>query len=169
MDVKSRFKRAVRIVLNLPPTDDGTLRIDRLALYRAEVKVASNDGKTVDVAPEDKRVEPHQGVPLRTGIPGATAVVQPGAIVLLGWEAGDPSRPYAVPSWENGATVTKLVLKAQTVYLGDEAGAEPLVRKSDFDNHTHAAGTLQAAPNGAVTGATAGATSVNGTQNVRGK
>ena len=55
------------------------------------------------------------------------------------------------------------------VLIRDEGGdAEPLVRKSDFDGHTHAAGTLVAPPNGGpVTGATAGAPAATGSQRLR--
>lgn len=165
MDLTERFRRAVLAVLGLAP-DATPPRIDRLALYRAEVRSASSDGKTVDVTPEDKRIEPHQAVPIRVGIPGATAVVQPGAIVLIGWEAGDPARVYAVPAWEVGATVTKLVVKANEVYLGDESGAEKLVRKSDFDNHTHAFGSI-ACSSGTISGTTAGAPAATGTSKVK--
>jgi hypothetical protein len=65
-----------------------------------------------------------QGVPVRVGMPGVTAVVAAGAVVLLGWEKGDPSRPYAAPAWEPGASVTKLVINGTVVYLGAEAGAQ---------------------------------------------
>jgi hypothetical protein len=120
----SLFRQRVREWLGLRATD--TEELWRYGLWRAEVKAAAADGSTVDVAPENPRLESVQGVPVRVGIPGAQAVVQAGAIVLLGWERGDPSRPYAVPSWEMGATVTKLVLNADTVILGGEAGATAL-------------------------------------------
>ncbi len=165
--IRERWRRIVRIALDLDPADALPV-IDRLAFYRAEVKACADDGSTVDVAPEDKRVDGHQGVPVRVGIPGAVMVVQPGAVVLLGWERGDPSRPYAVPAWEAGASVVKLILKADMVYLGDESGAEALVKKSEFDDHVHAFGTI-ACDNGTISGASAGADAVTGTTNVKGK
>jgi hypothetical protein len=125
MDVVDRLRAVVRSIV--------TPMIDRLALYRAEVKAASSDGKTLDVDPEDSRISGIQGVPIRVGIPGAVAVVQPGAVVLIGWERGDPSRPYAVPSWESGASVTKLVVNATELYLGTETGAKKLAT----EDHTH--------------------------------
>jgi hypothetical protein len=163
-----RFRDVVRAVLKLPEDPGEPPDLMRLGLYRARVDVCATDGSTVDLTPEDKRISPEKGVPMRVGIPGATTVVQPGAIVLLGWERGDPSRPYAVPSWESGATVTKLVLKATTVYLGDESGAEPLMRKSDFDNHVHPFGGLLCS-NGTISGSTGGAPAATGTALVRGK
>lgn len=54
-----------------------------------------------------------------------------------------------------------------TVYVRDENGtADALVKRSEYNGHTHAAGTL-VAPNGAVSGATAGAAAVTGTQRLR--
>jgi hypothetical protein len=96
----------------------------RLGLYRAEVKAAASDGSTLDVAPEDQRLSLAQNVPMRVGIPGAVVVVKAGAVVLLGWEAGDPARPYCTPLWEAGAGVTKLVANADLVVLGAESGAQ---------------------------------------------
>lgn len=93
-------------------------------MYRAEVKATNGDGSRLDVQPENPKIPPAQGVPVRVGIPGATALIQPGGIVLIGWENGDPNRPYCVPSWENGATVMKLVFNGQTVILGSESGAD---------------------------------------------
>jgi hypothetical protein len=101
--------RIVRAVLASLGWDRQPPPLDYMLFYRAEVRVAAADGSTVDVQPEDGRIPSHQGVPIRVGIPGAVATVMPGAIVLLGWEKGDPSRIYAVPAWESGAKVTKLV------------------------------------------------------------
>jgi hypothetical protein len=100
-------------------------RIDRLALYRAEVKAASADGKTVDVLPESPLLKPMQRVPLRFA-PGCIAVAHPGAVVLIGWEAGDPSRVYAVPIFEDGASFAKLVLAPDALFLGGEPGAKAM-------------------------------------------
>ena len=103
--------------------DDG-MAVDRLALYRAQVKACASDGSTVDVAPEDARLDAMQGIPVRVGIPGAVAIMSAGAIVLVGWEKGDSALPYAVPSWEAGASVTKLILNGSTVIAGAETGAQ---------------------------------------------
>lgn len=165
MDVTEAFRRAVRAAVGL--ADPQLPVIDRLAFYEATVKVAANDGKTVDIEPTDKRFKPMQGVKIKTGIPGAVAIVEPGAIVMLGWEGGNPKFPYAFPLWAEGASVIKLILKAQTVYLGDEAGADSLVKKSEFNNHSHAFGTLVCS-NGTVSGATAAAPAIIGTTKVKG-
>ena len=144
--------------------------VDRLALYRATVQACASDGSTVDISPEARHLGPMQGVPVRVGLPGATATMQSGAIVLVGWEAGDPMRPYAVPAWEAGASVVKLVLRATTIYLGDDSGADALVKKTEFGSHTHAAGTLMAPEHaGLVTGSTASASAITGTTQVQAK
>lgn len=131
------FREAIRVMLGLPADPGMPPDLVRLGLYRARVDVCQSDGGHVDVTPDDKRISPEKNVPVRVGIPGSYAVVSPGAVVLLGWTGGDPKLPYCVPSWETGATVTKLVIKATTVYLGDEAGTDALVKKSEFNGHTH--------------------------------
>jgi len=154
----------IRAALKLPVDPGEPPDLMRLGLYEARVDVCATDGSTLDVTPNDKRLPPAKGVKLKAGIPGAVATVQAGAVVLLGWERGDPGSPYCVPCWSSGATVVKLVLNAQAIYLGGESGADKICRKSDFDSHTHAAGTLSApGGGGAVTGATAGAVAITGT------
>lgn len=125
------FRRVVRACLGLSGEPGDPPQIDRLALYRAEVKAAASDGQHLDLQPSDPRVPGHQNVPVRMGLPGAVAVVQPGAVVLLGWEGGDPGRPYCVPSWESGAVVQKLVANAQQLFLGSESGAEGILTRKD--------------------------------------
>lgn len=165
MDVTEAFRRAVRSAIGL--ADPQLPMIDRLAFYEATVKVAASDGKTVDIEPTDKRFKPMQGVKLKTGIPGAVAIVEPGAIVMLGWEGGNPGLPYVFPLWADGATVIKLVLKAQMVYLGDEAGADSFVKKSEFNGHSHDASNLLCT-GGTVSGSTGGAPPATGTTKVKG-
>jgi hypothetical protein len=153
----------VRAIVGLPKDSGAPPRIDKLALYPATVKSASSDGKTLDIQPADPRLSGMQAVPLRVGVPGSIAVVQPGATVLLGWERGDPLRPYCVPAWDAGATVTKLVLAASTVYIGEESGAEeiPLGQKllqriqdieSKFDSHVHTGTTTSGCTAGGASG-----------------
>jgi len=164
--LKDDLERLVRRILGLP-SNRPLPRIDYLATYDAEVKAVAADGSTVDLAPTVPHVKPIAGVEVRVGIPGAVAVVEPGAMMKLGWVGGDPSQPYAEPSWRQGATVVKLVLNAQHVYIGDEGAADKLVRKSDYDNHTHGPGTF-ATPaagggGGAVSGVSGGAAPATGT------
>jgi len=136
MDLKTKFRALVREIVGLPFDEGKPPIIDLLALYRARVDVCASDGSTVDVTPEDTRLSPRKNVMVRVGIPGAVAVVQAGAIVLLGWERGDPKRPYAVPSWEAGATVTTLKLNATTIILN--SGTNHVARVGDATSgHVH--------------------------------
>lgn len=111
------FVRLIRRIVGLPEDEGTPPDLMRLGLYRARVDACASDGSTMDVTPEDKRISPEKSVPVRVGVPGSYAVVQTGATVLLGWERGDPARPYCVPSWESGATVTKLVINANDIEL----------------------------------------------------
>lgn len=82
-------------------------RVDYQALYAARVVAQDGDGR-LDLVPDDARVPPCRGVPIRYGLPGVRATVPAGARVLLTYEAGDPSRPIAT-LWELGG-VTRLVI-----------------------------------------------------------
>lgn len=133
MDITARFRTVVRRIVGLSDDPGAPPRIDRLAFYRAEVKAASDDGKTLDVSPEDPRIPPHQKVPMHVGIPGAVVVVKAGSVVWLGWERGDPQRPRCVPTWESGATVAKVVFVADKIYQGAESGAQPVAVADDLE------------------------------------
>lgn len=105
--------------------------VDYLALYRAKVVAQSADFAYVDLQPDDDRIPGVANVPITLGLPGCTAQVSAGAYMLLGWRDGNPTKPYAMPSWESGASVTKVVVTATTVYLGAESGSEFVARTND--------------------------------------
>lgn len=123
MNIAQKWRRVVRAIVGMPDDEGQPPLYDRMAFYRAKVAACANDGSTCDLQPEDSRFPSMKNVPVRVGVPGLQAVVQPGAVVLLGWERGDPARPYCEPSWESGAGVTQLIFKAALVYLGDSTGA----------------------------------------------
>src|SRR6185295_696324 len=131
----------IREAVGLEKTPGSLPNLMRLGLYDATVDVCSADGATLDVTPLDKRLPPQKGVELRVGVPGAVATFQPNCVVMLGWDGGDPKKPYCVPHWKQGAVVTKLVLKATHVYLGDEAGAKKLATEDHTHSFTYNAGT----------------------------
>lgn len=137
-DTPSKWRRAVRRVLGLREPDPArgkpgdTEELWRYGEYDAEVVTVSADLSTVDVRFPDSRFEPMQAVPVCTGIPGATWQVTAGAICKVGWTGGDPKKPYAAPSWKQGAAVVKLLLKADTVFLGDETGAKRVALDGDL-------------------------------------
>jgi hypothetical protein len=108
MDLSDTFRVLVRRIVGLPDDEGQPPHVDRLAHYRARVDTCASDGSTLDVTPEDKRISAEKNVPLRVGVPGSTAVIQPGAIVWLGWDAGNPAKPHCLPCYES-ANVTKLV------------------------------------------------------------
>lgn len=76
-----------------------TRRVDYTALWPARV-VAQQGNGSLDLVPDSPRVAPCQGVPYRT-LRGLSVDVAAGARVLLGYEGGDPSQPYAL-AWEIG-------------------------------------------------------------------
>lgn len=153
LGVADAFIEAVRLAVGLPAKPRTPPEIIFLGLYEATVRKCADDGSTCDVEPTVAGVPGAKDVEVRSGIPGAAATVQPGALVLLGWKGGDRKQPYCMPAWGSGATVTKLVIKAAAVYIGDEGGADALVTKTDFDSHTHLPGALTAPTGGgAVTG-----------------
>lgn len=106
-------------------------RWDYLALYPATVSKQAADG-SLDLLPDDPVVRGagFSGVRLKTGVPGLRATVPGGTRVLLGWEGGDPSRPYAA-TWEHGA-VTLLTF---------DGGTQAVAREGDSVD----AGTLSGA------------------------
>lgn len=113
-----------------------TRRVDYLAWYRAEV-VGQNGDFSLELRPKDARVPPLSKVPIRHGLPGYSVKVKKGALVLLGWEDGDPQRPVAA-LWESGVveevvfTATgELALNAAKVKL-TAAGAQPVARQGDL-------------------------------------
>lgn len=94
--------------------------IDYYALYRARVVKQSADRGSVDLVPEDKRLPPGMNdIPIKLGIPGATVKFAPGAQMVVGWEGGDPARPYAM-AFEGGASVAVLSITAAKIELGGE-------------------------------------------------
>lgn len=136
MGVSETFVKVVRKIVGLPADPTQPPDLMRLGLYPARVDNCASDGSTCDVTPTDKRISAEKNVTVRVGIPGAVAVVSPGAIVLLGWERGDPGAPFCIPAWSLGATITKL-----------EIGSSPdaVATKADLD-------AIKAAINGAAVG-----------------
>ena len=118
------YRRNVRSALGLNPDPLSTPQLDRLALYPARVDAGAADGSTVDVTPVNPDIEPHQGVPFGYPGVGVTFVPHVGAMVRVGWSDGDPSKIYAVPAFDLGFGIDKLVLTAGAVIMGAEGGAQ---------------------------------------------
>lgn len=121
--------------------------IDHYAFYDARVDAQSADGATVDITPADTRLAGMQHVPLRLGLPGCVVKFATGATVRLGWDRGDPRRPFC-SLWNGGETVNELVLNAALIELADTTGAQFVALSNKVDtaiaalvtyinNHTH--------------------------------
>jgi len=82
-------------------------RVDYLAHYPARV-VSQSAAGLLDLVPDDARVPPCSGVPIRYGLPGVTAVVPVGERVTLTYEAGDPSKPVAT-LWTAGSMTSAAI------------------------------------------------------------
>lgn len=81
-----------------------------------------HDDDTLDLLPDDERVRGTglSRVPIRHGLPGVRVRVPVGARVLLGFEAGDPTRPFA-HLWDPGSIES----------LSFDGGEAPIARAGD--------------------------------------
>lgn len=95
-------------------------RVDYLALYPARV-VSQSAAGLLDLVPDDARVPSCGGVPIRYGLPGVVVTVPAGARVLLGYEAGDPSKPVAT-LWD-AAEVTRITVNGGSAKAAREGHA----------------------------------------------
>lgn len=102
-------------------------RVDYHALYPSRVVTQHADG-SLDLVPDSARAPSCQRVPVRT-LRGVTLTVAAGARVLLGYEGGDPSKPYA-SLWEAGNVTRFAVNGASTKAARD---GESVVRSSALD------------------------------------
>lgn len=136
------FKEAIRVLLGLPSDSGQPPDLMRLGRYRARVDVCQSDGAHVDLTPDDKRISPEKNVPVRVGVPGLVAVVSPGAVVDLGWEGGDPSKPYCVPNWESGATITKFEVGSSPDGVATKADITALISSLNAATAPSGGGTL---------------------------
>lgn len=125
MAITGTLRAVVRAIVGLPADPGAPPDLLRLGLYPARVDVCAADGSKMDVTPADGRISPAKNCRVRVGIAGATAEVLPGCVVLLGWERGDPGKPYCLPIWDIGSTVRRLTLEAQLLELAGNAHPLP--------------------------------------------
>jgi hypothetical protein len=128
------FIGAIRAAFGLDPKPGVPPDILHLGLYPSKVDQCAEDGETCDVTPADTRISARKNVRVLRGVPGSSAVVDAGAIVLLGFAGGDPSQPYLMPLWSVGASVEELVFAAVATYLGGKSGADGVLTKKDFQS-----------------------------------
>lgn len=111
-------------------------RLDYHALYPSTVLRQAADG-TLDLLPDDERMRGTgcQGIRIRHGLPGYTCTVPVATRVLLGFEAGDPKRPYAA-LWDAGAVTT----------ITFDGGTEDVARTNDTTDNGELYIDVAAAP-----------------------
>lgn len=108
-------------------------RTDYHALYPCKVVVQKSDG-SLDLKPDSTRIVAPTGVKFRS-LPGVSVTVQPGARVLLGYEGGDPTKPFASLSEDTSlvelkiSASLKVTVDAPLVLLAD--GLAPVARVGD--------------------------------------
>jgi len=131
-----------------------------LTLYSAKVIRQAADG-TLDLLPDDLRLQSSglQGVPIRHGLPGVTVEVPAGETVLLGFDSGDPARPYAA-LWHAGQVTKVRIGGTEAVALASLVSARLDAIQQAFDLHTHTVTTTGSAA--AQTGTAAPTTSTVG-------
>lgn len=101
-------------------------RLDYFAMYPCTV--TSQAGQQLELLPDDDRVKGSGvgSVPIKMGFPGYSVNVPAGSRVLLGWEAGDPKRPYCT-MWESGTGVSAITFDGGTqsiARVGDTVAAD---------------------------------------------
>lgn len=142
-EARSRIRHALERIIRWVMRD--TLF---LGLYASEVTRQAADG-TLDLMPDDVRLRSQglQSVPIRHGLPGVTVKVPAGERVLLGFDAGDPSKPYAA-LWHEGQatkitfgdmTIEAAGTKALALAIETKAALDKLQQSHDTHMHPTAA------------------------------
>lgn len=153
--IKEPFARLVRWVMR-----DAVYQ----RLYPARVVGQAPGGGRLDLLPDDERIRGvgTQGVPIRHGLPGVSVEVPVGARVMLGFEEGNPAKPYAA-LWEGVTPFTLINVGdfhvetggtsragngSQFVALANLVLNELNAIKTAYDTHVHTynPGPLAAAP-----------------------
>lgn len=111
MDSSSALARFIRWIMR-----------DTKYHVRYPCTVEGQNGNELELLPDDEliRGDGLSRVPMRHGLPGVTVRVKVGARCLLGFEAGDPRRPYAA-LWEPHSI--------EQIRFGD--GDAPIAREGD--------------------------------------
>ncbi len=102
-----------------------TARFHWHALYTATV-VAQNADGTLELHPDSDALPELSQVPIRYGIPGATALVNAGTQVLVGFENGDAKRPVVRAFLQAPGSLAVLTLDG-----GAANSPQPVARKTD--------------------------------------
>lgn len=95
-------------------------------------QLVKQTGFLVEGLPQVEGLPPMSNVPLHVGVPGLEMQVSPGATILIGWQGGDPERPYAA-LWNKEATVASLTMNTLQTKLGGPGATEPLIKGNAFN------------------------------------
>ena len=110
-------------------------RVSYFGLYRATVvreSVRSDGSMIVDVLPDDPSIPQMSGVRLKLGLPATSVQIATPAHVGIGWEGGDPSKPFAA-TWDGGEPdAIEMVIRAAQIFLGAKIGAEPTIMGATY-------------------------------------
>lgn len=106
------FRIKVRRMLGLPEDPGKPPDLMRLGLYPAQI-VAQNADGTLDVKPVNPDIPGDKNVRMFVGVAGATVKPVPGAVVLLGWEEGDPGKAFCAPIFYSGGSLLSLTIADQ--------------------------------------------------------
>ena len=107
--------------------------VDYLALYPCKVLAQNGDG-SLELQPDSTKIAGQSKVPLFIGVPGVTVQVT-GGRVLLGFQSGDPSLPFAICFSQTTLTTITIKSTAQVtldcpqIKLG--MGSQPVARQGD--------------------------------------
>lgn len=114
-------------------------RVDYFALYECVVDAQSADLTELDLTCLSKAFGGISRVPLRNGVPGVKVRVKTGARVLLGFDGGDPKKPYAALFGSASAveslkltTSVNVVFDTPLVELAGEGQGARLARIGDI-------------------------------------
>ena len=94
-------------------------RVDYSAMYGATV-AAQNDDGSLELKPSTTRLPPLSNVPIRYGIPAVSVKVNPGALVVVGFDDASPAKYFAM-----------IVGAAGVQSISIMGGTQPVARAGD--------------------------------------
>jgi hypothetical protein len=111
--MSDRLKQAWKNLQGIDPL------IQYRCLYRGKVIAQSGDLQKVSVRPFDDSVPDMADIPIRHGIPGAKVQVENGCTIQIGWDDGQPDKPFAA-LWSAEASAMRVIFVSPSLELGIE-------------------------------------------------
>jgi hypothetical protein len=137
--------------------------LDYHAWYGAKVLKDHADGH-LDLEPDDARIPLLTRIPIRTFLPGVTVEVVPDARVLIGFDGGNPGKPFAA-LFESGS-LKSLRIETTADLMLEVAGVATIHATGDVLLESEAKTTVKAA--GDVVLEAAGTVKLNGAASIFG-